>query len=140
DLYADTPLGMYLPTEPVLAGFLLFSMMYLFRHPPDRRFLRHPIILLLAGYFGWTALSVLTSSDVLVSFKSFTVQMWFVVPVLLLGSRILSDKDHREKFFRIYIFSFSLVVIYTLIRLAWHGFPIKEAEWLMQPFFKDHTL
>src|SRR5699024_12553219 len=47
DLYADTPLGMYLPTEPVLAGFLLFSMMYLFRHPPDRRFLRHPIILLL---------------------------------------------------------------------------------------------
>lgn len=140
DLYIDTPVGMYFPTEPILVGFLLLSLMYLWRHPPDCKFLRHPVVWLIIAYFSWMAISVVTSSDVIVSLKSFTVQLWFVVPVLFLGSRILSEKDHREKFFRIYIFSFSLVVIYTLIRLAWYGFPIKEAEWLMRPFLKDHTL
>lgn len=140
DLYIDSPVGMYLPTEPILVGFLLLSLMYLLRYPPGRDFLRHPVILLVFAYFGWTAMSVITSSDVIVSLKNFTVQMWFVVPVLFLGSRILSEKNDREKFFRVYVFSFSLVVIYTLIRLAWHGFPVKEAEWLMRPFFKDHTL
>lgn len=140
ELYADTPVGMYLPTEPVLAGFLLLSVMYLFRYPPDRSFLRHPVIMLLTGYFGWTALSVITSQHPVASLKSFVVQMWFVVPVLLLGERILTAKDQRKRFFRVYVFSFSIVVIYTLIRLAMHGFPIKEAEWLMRPFFKDHTL
>lgn len=35
---------------------------------------------------------------------------------------------------------FAVVAVYTLVRLWSHGFPELESQWLMQPFFKDHTL
>lgn len=140
DLYTDTSVGMYLPTEPVFVGFMLLGVLYLMQNPVRKSFLLHPVVLALGGYFGWMAVSVILSSDFLVSLKRFTAQMWYVIPIILLGSRLLERPEDRSRFFRLYIFTFSAVVVYTLIRLAAHGFPIKEAEWLMQPFFKDHTL
>lgn len=140
ELVAQSPVGMYLPTEPLLLGFLVLALLYFLRHPVDKRYLNHPISWLVVLYYGWMLISVVASTNPLVSFKSFLAQMWYVIPVLYLGSLMLKSPHHRKLFLNIYLTGFTLVVIYTLIRLWSHGFPEKESQWLMQPFFKDHTI
>lgn len=140
ELFIESPIGMYLPTEPILFGFLVLSMLYFITHPVEKRYLNHPVSLMVMFYFGWMLITVISSSDRLVSLKSFIAQMWYVVPVLYLGSKMLKKKENRFRFLNVYFAGFSVVALYTLIRLWGHGFPQKESQWLMQPFLKDHTI
>src|SRR5690606_16957074 len=48
--------------------------------------------------------------------------------------------QNRIKFINIYTAGFTVVLMYTFFRLWSHGFPERESQWLMQPFFKDHTI
>lgn len=140
ELMAQSPVDMYLPTEPLLLGFLVLGFLYFLKQPPDHRFVNHRISWLVIFYFGWMIVAVIASSNPWVSLKSFIAQMWYVIPILYLGSVMLGEQNNRIRFLNIYLAGFSLVAIYTLIRLWSHGFPEKESQWLMQPFFKDHTI
>src|SRR5690606_10591084 len=140
ELIAQGPVGMYLPTEPLLFGFLILTFLYFLKHPPDKRYVNHPISWLVILYFTWMMVAVIVSTNLWVSLKSFIAQLWYVIPIFYLGSVILRKQYNRVRFLNTYLTGFSLVVIYTLIRLWSHGFPEKESQWLMQPFFKDHTI
>lgn len=140
ELFMNSPIGMYLPTEPLLLGFLILSILFFIKHPVDKRFLNHPISWLVILYYSWMLITVFFSSHPLVSLKSFTAHLWFVIPILYLGSKMLKKKSRRFRFMHLYLAGFSVVLIYTLIRIWSHGFPVKESQWLMQPFVKDHTL
>ncbi len=140
EIFMDSAVGMYLPTEPLLLGFLILSLLYFIKHPIERKYVNHPISRLVMLYYGWMFISVFFSSHFLVSLKSFTAHMWYVVPVLYLGSRLLKKKNKRLQFLHLYIAGFAVVLFYTFIRLWIHGFPVKASQWLMQPFVKDHTL
>src|SRR5690606_34512752 len=119
--------------------FLVLALLYFLIHPVDKRYLNHPISWLVVLYYGWMLISVVASTNPLVSFKSFLAQMWYVIPVLYLGSLMLKSPPHRKLFLNIYLTGFTLVVIYTLIRLWSHGFPEKESQWLMQPIDRKST-
>lgn len=140
EIFVQGQVGMYLPTEPMLLGFLLLSIPYFFKRPIDTRFLNHPISWLMILYFGWMFITVWTSTRPWVSLKSFIVQMWYVIPITYLGSVVMKSKLNRKRFLNIYLTGFAVVVVYTLFRLWNQGFPERESQWLMQPFFKDHTL
>lgn len=140
ELFTNGPVGMYLPTEPLLLGFLILSIFYFLKISLDKRFINHRISWLVILYFGWMAIAVVASSQPWVSLKSFVAQMWYVIPVMYLGGVMLADKKNRFRFLNIYLSGFTIVVVYTLVRLWAHGFPEKDSQWLMQPFFKDHTL
>ena len=140
ELFLDSPVNMYVPTEPLLLGFLMLSLFFFIRKPVERRFLNHPISRLVIVYFGWIFVTVLFSSHPMVSLKSFVAQMWFVVPVLYLGSTIMKWSGNRFRFLNVYLAGFAIIVSFTIIRLWSYGFPEKESQWLMQPFFKDHTI
>ncbi len=140
ELFMESPVSMYLPTEPILFGFLVLSMLYFIKYPVEKRFLNHPISWSVMFYFGWMFITVMASSDPVVSLKSFIAQMWYVVPILYLGSKMLKKKENRFRFINLYFTGFAVVALYTFIQLWSHGFPVKESMWLMQPFLKDHTI
>lgn len=140
NIYFDFPLGLYLPSEPLLIGFMLLSVLYFFKYPPNRKFINHPITLLIIAYYFWMGISVITSVDFVVSIKRFISHMWFIIPILILGSMFMQDKANRVKFMKYYIFSFSIVVLFTLGHLIIKNFPVKESQFVMRPFFKDHTI
>src|SRR5690606_32629625 len=140
ELVAQSPVGMYLPTETLLLGFLVLSLLYFLRHPVDMRYLDHPLICLVVLDYSWVLISVVASTNSIVSFKSLVSQKCSVILVVYVGSTMIKSPPHRKLFLNIYLTGFTLVVIYTLIRLWSHGFPEKESQWLMQPFFKDHTI
>ncbi len=133
--------GLYLPTEPMLAGLLcLFVLRALRGWPIEKSILQHPFSSLVGISLLWILITALTSSHPIVSLKFFVARAWFIVGFLwFLGHFFLHRPGHRHKFIMAYVFSLCIVVIYTVVRHAGFGFEKDAGHWVMKPFFKDHT-
>ncbi|MFZ1688246.1 MAG: O-antigen ligase family protein, partial [Flavobacteriales bacterium] len=75
----------------------------------------------------------------LVSIKFFTARLWFVTVMYFVATKLFEDTANIPKFLWLYMVSLSIVVLYTLVNHAQHGFAQDPAHWVMSPFFKDHT-
>ena len=134
-------LGVYLPTEPILAGLLLLFILRAMRgFPVDARLLRHPFTYWVAGSLVWLLLTSIVSEFPVVSFKFLTARLWFIVGFLFfLGHLFLHQHERRHQFILAYAIPLCIVVIYTMIRHAGFGFEKDAGHWVMKPFYKDHT-
>jgi O-antigen ligase len=133
--------GLYLPTEPVLALLLvLFAFRAVAGDPVDRRVLRHPVTLWIAAMLLWTLLTSISSVLPAVSFKFLIARLWFVVGFYLLTAHfVLQRWQSAERGLVLYLIPLAGVVIYTVMRHADWGFDKDAGHWVMTPFFKDHT-
>jgi O-antigen ligase len=134
-------LGLYLPTEPMLAGILV---LFLFRSfsgfPVDAALMRHPLSRWITAGLLWMGLTVLMSHLPLVSLKAWLVRIWFVVGFFwVLGHLIRHRQLSHRNVVLLYAIPLAIVVIYTLIRHAGYGFDKDSGHWVMTPFYKDHT-
>ncbi len=136
----DIGAGLYLPTEPLLAGaLLLFIFKALSRKSIDPRIYKHPISIVIYFYLAWMFITSITSEMPLVSFKFLTVKLWFIVGFYFLLAHIFSKESNIRSYFLCYLFPLFGVIIYTFIRHAGYGFDKDAGHWVMEPFFKDHT-
>ncbi len=136
----DGKIGLFIPTEPLLAMCLvLIIAKQIFRPFIDKAILNHPISWAIYAYLFWIAMTTITSTDVLVSFKYLVVRLWFLVPVLIFGAHLFLKKENIRLFFWLYALGMSAVILYTLVNHSLYGFGEKEGHWVMWPFFKDHT-
>lgn len=133
--------GLYLPTEPMLAGALVLLLArVLSGQTPSPLLLRHPVSRWIAASLAWIAFTTLLSWDPLISFKFLVARTWFVVGFFVFGGHLfLSQPATRHQAILLYAFPLAVVVIYTLIRHAGYGFDKDAGHWVMSPFFKDHT-
>lgn len=133
-------IGLYLPTEPLLFGILvLFTIKVVLEGNYDDRILRHPVTLVVLLQLSWVFLTAVTSEDPMVSFKYLLARLWFVVPAYFFAIQLFRNEKNRPLAFWLYILPFTMVIMYTLINHAMHGFAEKPAHWVMSPFYKDHT-
>ncbi|HKK62092.1 MAG TPA: O-antigen ligase family protein [Bacteroidales bacterium] len=142
ELYeGGTAIDMYLPTEPLLALILLvYILRYLKGHRTDIRILRHPVTLSIYFYLAWMVITIITSSNPVVSLKFFISRLWFIVGFYMLAVEMFVNRKVMKRYVWLYIVSFSIVIIYTLVRHSAYGFDNQMmAHSMMQPFFKDHT-
>lgn len=132
---------LHLPTEPLLAGILLiFFIKYLYGDRLDIKILRHPVSIAIYFQIAWMFITSISSTDPLVSFKFLISKLWFFIGFYLLATQIFSKEKNMEKYVWLIIISFTLVVIYTLIRHSEYGLDNqKMAHHMMVPFYKDHT-
>lgn len=138
--FVDSPIGMFLPTEPVLfAILLLFVVRFVMLDKLDHSVLKHPITLVIIAQLLWIAVTTLTSSDIVVSAKFLLARLWFVVSFYFLGIRMFKDPKKVHWFHWAYITGMIIVVFYTLGNHATYNFAHKPAHWVMSPFYKDHT-
>jgi len=136
-----TSIGWYMPTEPMLFALLvLFVAKWVSGHPPNRDFLSHPVTYVIATGFLWMGLTVLPSSDVVVSLKAWISRAWFIVSFyVLLAEWFRHDPRARRRFLALLLIPLSVVIGYTLVRHAGYDFSKGAGHWVMKPFFKDHT-
>jgi O-antigen ligase len=136
----DIGAGMYLPTEPLLAGvLLLFLFKLLSRDSIDRRIFTHPVSVVVYAYIIWMLITSITSELPLVSFKFTLVKMWFIAAFYFLLVHIFQREKNMRLFIMVYLFPLVLVIGYTVFRHATYGFDKDAGHWVMEPFFKDHT-
>ena len=133
--------GLYLPTEPLLFGFMLWFLFLQLKKPfLDRQIWRHPIIITVTAYLTWLLITSITSTDPIVSFKFLLSKLWFIVPVLIFGTYFFKNHENRVRFLWYFIVACSFVVCYTIGHHSKYGFGEEEGHWVMWPFFKDHTI
>lgn len=132
---------LYLPTEPLLALLLLvYGLRYFSGFRSDLRILRHPVTLAIYFNLAWMVVTIISSSDPLVSIKFFVSRLWFVVGFYLLATEIFRKEGNMKRYIWMYVASFSLVIVYTLVRHSAYGLDNQMmAHSMMQPFYKDHT-
>lgn len=133
--------GLYLPTEPLLFGMtLIIVFKILLKNVISYKIFYHPITLVLGLHILWLFITSLTSEMPIVSFKFLLARLWFLIPIILFGTTFfLRDSKNYTRFFWIFLGSLAIVVSYTLIQHAIHGFSEESGHWVMSPFFKDHT-
>lgn len=133
--------GLFIPTEPILFGFLLLIIALNLKKPfISNSIIRNPIVILLSIYVFWILLTSITSSSVVVSLKYFLSKLWYLIPMIILGAIYFKKIRNIKLFFWLFSLALSLVVIYTVFNHAQYGFDEKSGHWVMNPFFKDHTI
>ncbi|MCF8345955.1 MAG: O-antigen ligase family protein [Bacteroidales bacterium] len=137
----DLGVDLYLPTEPLL-GLLL--LVYLLRYAggvrTDLRLLRHPVTLAIYFNLAWLFITIFSSSDPLVSVKFFVSRLWFITGFYFVALEVFRRQRNMKRYIWLYVASFSVVIIYTLIRHSAYGFDNQMmAHSMMKPFYKDHT-
>lgn len=136
----DIGAGMYLPTEPLLAGvLLLFLFKLLSQDSIDRRIFTHPVTVVVYAYLAWMLITTITSELPLVSIKFVLVKMWFIASFYFLLAHTFQREKNMRLFILVYLFPLILVIAYTVVRHAGYGFDKDAGHWVMEPFFKDHT-
>lgn len=139
--FTDGKMGLFIPTEPLLFGLMLWILMQHFH----KRFLpqhlwKQPIVWAVGFYLFWMFTTSLTSSHVLVSFKFLLVKLWFIIPALLYGTYVFRKKQRIKTFLWLFATGMVITMIYTVINHSLYAFGEKEGHWVMSPFFKDHTI
>lgn len=133
-------IGMYLPTEPLLAGILLlFFFKLLSGKSIDTKIFKHPVSVVIYGYIAWMALTCITSEYPLVSLKFMATRLWFIAALFFIAAHVFRDLKKVNAYFLLYLFPLFLVIIYTVSRHAQYDFDKDSSHWVMEPMFKDHT-
>lgn len=133
-------LGVYLPTEPLMAGLLVIFILRIssgFRL--DKKQITNGITLTIIAQLIWMFITTLTSEMPLVSLKFWTSRLWLIIPFYFMGYYVFSDLKKMKTLLWAYIFPLCFVIIYAFVRLYQMGFDKEATHWVMDPFFKDHT-
>jgi putative inorganic carbon (HCO3(-)) transporter len=134
-------LAVSLPGEPLMMGILiLFVFKILYDIKIDKRILYHPITLALIANISWITITSITSTMPWVSFKFLLSRMWFVICFYYFGILLFKNVKNIQRFMWAYILPFTVIIFYTLVMHSQYGFTVDTANWIMSPFYNDHTI
>jgi putative inorganic carbon (hco3(-)) transporter len=133
-------LGLSLPTEPLMLGVLVFFLIKLLHSGTyEGRILKHPLAIAILINMVWILFTSITSELPLVSFKFLASRLWFVIPFFFFIILMFKKKSNIRAFLWLYIISFIVVIIYTIIHHYIRGLNEVAGHWVMRPFYNDHT-
>ncbi len=134
-------LGLSLPTEPIIFGIMvIFILKQLHKNTMDSRVMNHPITIFIIINLIWVFITSITSEIPIVSFKFLISRLWFIITFYFIGTQLFKDYTNIKKFFWLYIISFTVVIFYTLYNHYLRGFAEEPANYVMTPFYNDHTI
>jgi putative inorganic carbon (HCO3(-)) transporter len=134
-------LGLSLPTEPIIFGIMvLFILKQLHKNSVDSKIIRHPITIAIAVNLIWIFITSLTSEIPLVSFKFLISRLWFVITFYFICIQLFKNFSNIKRFYWLYITSFTAIIFYTLYNHYLMGFEEEPANYVMSPFYNDHTV
>jgi putative inorganic carbon (hco3(-)) transporter len=129
-----------IPTEPIMAAMMLIYIFNsLSRRMLDTKFSHHPVSVLIAVQVAWMLVTSLTSTDIIVSLKYLTSRLWFLFSCYIIAHHVFVSRKNMIAFVFCYGFSLAIVVCYTTVVHAAFNFNYKAADWVVSPFYNDHT-
>ncbi|MGZ4064435.1 MAG: O-antigen ligase family protein [Bacteroidia bacterium] len=140
ELKLSDGLDLSLPTEPLMAGLMLIYILneLMFKITP-RNILKHPVTIIILIQLLWMLVTSLSSVDFVVSIKYFIARMWFVFSCYFIMTQLLKDKKQLYRFIFAYAIPLAAVCIITIYKHAAFNFDHKTADWIVSPFYNDHT-
>ncbi|MGE0567857.1 MAG: O-antigen ligase family protein [Bacteroidia bacterium] len=134
------PVNLSIPAEPLMAGLMLIYFFHkLFTNKYDYRINRHPLTVLIYIQLIWLVITTLASEDILISIKFLVARLWFLFSAYFLANYLFKNKKNFVPFLSSYMISLAIVCLYTIFMHSRYGFDHKSADWVMSPFYNDHT-
>ena len=134
-------LGLSLPTEPIIFGIMvIFILKQLHQSTFDKEVMKHPITISIIVYLTWIFITSITSELPFVSFKFLVSRLWYILVFYFLGIQLFKEYSNIKKFIWLYISAFVFVIFYTLYNHSLYGFEKAPANYVMSPFYNDHTV
>ena len=129
-----------LPTEPIMFGIMLVYILIHFQKTvTDKKFLNHPLTLLIGFQLFWMFVTTCTSTDVVISLKYLLSRLWFIFSCYIIIPHLFQNRKNIINFVLAYAVALAIVVCYTTISHARFNFDEKIADWIVSPFYNDHT-
>jgi O-antigen ligase len=129
-----------LPTEPIMAGIMLIYILNSFTvNFADKRFLRHTVTNIIILQLTWMLVTTISSTDLLVSVKYLISRLWFIFSCYIIIPHLFRNKNNIPRFVFAYASALAIVVCYTTVIHARYNFSVKSADWVVSPFYNDHT-
>ena len=132
-------LDLSIPTEPLMAGLLLAHFFNSHSSLVPKAFNKHAVLWFIIVQLLWMLLTSLTSTMFIVSLKQCISRLWFINAALVLGLWIFQNPKFIYQFVYFYTAGLIIVITYTLITHAQFNFNDKAADWVVSPFYNDHT-
>ncbi|MBK0402588.1 O-antigen ligase family protein [Adhaeribacter sp. BT258] len=134
-------LRMDLPAEPLmllLTGCFMASLLIGFK--PDKRFLSHPLVVLIGATYLWALMVTPFSVDGVKSVKYLLAKVWYIVPFLLLTGSIIRDVKDIKRILWFFLVPLIGLILFSLFKHALKGFAFHAVHRSVTPFFMNHVI
>lgn len=136
----DFGVAIAIPTEPLLFGvMIIYFLRLVYEGKVERKILFHPVTIAILVNLIWVFLTSITSTLPTVSWKFLLSRLWLVVPFYFVSLHLFKEQKNMTRHIWMYLISFSIVIVYTLINHALDNFSEEAAHIAMNPFYNDHT-
>ena len=133
-------LDLSIPTEPLM---IIFSGIYIINERlkgiTNKQIFSHPITQIIFIQLVWMFITTLTSQDIIVSVKYLLSRLWFVISSYFLMTYLFKDINNIKRFIWMYLIGLCSVAIITIVKHSEYNFHHKIADWIVTPFYNDHT-
>ena len=133
-------LNLSLPSEPLMVGItLIYLLNELSGGITDKRILKHPITIIIFIQLIWMVVTFFTSELPVISLKFILSRIWFLVSCYFICTELFKKKKSIIYHLLFYAIALAIVSIITTYKHAGYDFDEKIADWIVSPFYNDHT-
>jgi O-antigen ligase len=141
ELQVSSTLGTDFPDELLMlftAGFFFCYWLYLPKVLPAK-ILKHPLILLLLFLLAWTSITVIVSTEHIISLKFFLAKCWYMCAFVLAPLIVFRQKKKISEAMVTLAIAMLAVVMITLSRHYNYNFSFAGINTALHPFFRNHV-
>jgi putative inorganic carbon (HCO3(-)) transporter len=133
-------LNLSLPSEPLMIGITLIYILNEFSHGiTDKKILKHPITIIIFLQLTWMIITAFFSELPIISVKYILSRIWFLTSCYFMCTQLFRNQKNIITHILLYSIALAIVAIITTIKHASFGFDEKTADWIVSPFYNDHT-
>ena len=140
DLGLSEGINLSLPTEPLMAGLMVIYLLneFMYKITPGK-ILKHPITVIIFIQLAWMLVTTISSENFTISIKFLIARMWFVFSCYFVTTQLFKNKKSIIPFILAYAIPLAIVCLITTYHHAAFNFDDKIADWIVSPFYNDHT-
>jgi O-antigen ligase len=140
EYHFSNALGTDLPDEPLmlLAAFAALTLFVMHRKTITLKPV-HMLLLLVGAQLAWTLVTVICSTDWLLSVKYFLAKSWYILAFLVLPLFLSPDKKLVRNTAIILTLSVLLSMLFVLHKHAAYGFSFEKVNTALEPFYRNHV-
>ena len=133
-------LNLSLPSEPLMIGITLIYILNEFSHGiTDKKILKHPITIIIFLQLTWMIITAFFSELPIISIKYILSRIWFLTSCYFMCTQLFRNQKNIITHILFYSIALAIVAIITTVKHASFGFDEKTADWIVSPFYNDHT-
>lgn len=133
-------LGTDLPDEPLmLLASAAVLILLIYKRKTIARKKLHPLLLLLSFELIWIVITVMTSTNFILSLKYLLAKTWYLLAFIVLPAVLFENEKILKKSFLLLIASMFIVTVIALIRHGKWNLTFETVNEAVSPFFRNHV-